>query len=368
MIVTTALNCYNQYIKLEELDWEDFIQSVKFPDYSSTKGKGAINWGESTFELTEARRHDGQPMLDNSGNPIPTAVKGSRHIINKCALTYDFDELSFDEINFLKNFLIKFKKAAALYSTFSYNPEENKFRYRLTIPLNRTVSIDEWKKLQLSFLGIWKFEKIDESCLRENQWMFKPVHPEFKDPETGIYTEGPYDYLVIDEDFLDVDEWFDNIAETPIENYKLPSAVKKEQVKSIKSETHKLYEDLDEFEPGDPRRKNNIIGAFCRVYPISLAITEFDLPYEEVSENNYKYKPSHSPAGAWIKNEDTLFYSLHQTDPAYGSDKNAFDLTMIHKFADSNNPYLAMVQFARNIPAVAAEEKKYRNKNYKINK
>ena len=84
MIITRALNCYNQGIRNENLSWEEFVKICETPPFQKKKGIDAVNWGRSEFELTEAKRKDtGEIMKDKSGNIIMTAKTGSRHILDK---------------------------------------------------------------------------------------------------------------------------------------------------------------------------------------------------------------------------------------------------------------------------------------------
>ena len=351
MKVTTADNCYCVNIKTADLTWKEWVNTVKKPRQSAEKGTGAINFGECSFRIENNRY-----------------VAGSKETINKCALSYDLDDVDTKELNSIKHFFRNCRLQATLYSTFSHNPAIGKFRYRLIVPLDRTVTIDEWQTIQRAYLAIWNLKKIDESCLRPSQWMYEPVIPIIDG------NPGNYDYEIFEGMPVPVNDTLEMIAENPwkFENFKLPSEIKKEEER-IKLEKNRsnnkstqMFDDLDIYETGDPRGKNNIVGAFCRVVSIPEAIEEFDLPYEQMSEDLFKYTDSTSGIpGAHTKADGTLFFSHHETDPAFGkSDLNAFDLVRLHKYGLEYETYMSMVNFARSIPEVAAEEKKYRNKLY----
>jgi len=358
MTITIANNIYNQGIKIDEINWEDFCATVQNPPTAANKGQCPMIWGKCDFKLTEARRNDtGAIMYKKDGTPIMTAEKDSRKVIDRCALTYDFDELTeWDYYKIIETVQMFYLKAA-LYSTYSYNPGGNQYRFRLIIPLDEPVGPRAYTLLMQAFASKFKPLQFDKSAFKPNQWQFGPVKP----------AGGHYDYKIFNGENFCAESWLQAIDDNP-QMFGMPA---KKQVESVTEKTEKTEtvnkinkqktDYLDIYDDGDPRNKNNIIGAFCRVYSISEAIEEFDLPYEQISEDLYKYTGSTSGIpGAHTKADGTLFYSYHNSDPAYGkSDLNSFDLVKLIKYDDSRDSYLEMVEFARSIPEVAEEERRF---------
>ena len=95
MTITIAENFYNQGIKIDEINWDDFCKTVENPPTATDKGQYPMIWGRCDFKLTEARRNDtGAIMYKKDGTPIMTAAKDTRKVIDRCALTYDFDDIT----------------------------------------------------------------------------------------------------------------------------------------------------------------------------------------------------------------------------------------------------------------------------------
>ena len=83
----------------------------------------------------------------------------------------------------------------------------------------------------------------------------------------------------------------------------------------------------------DPYKLPGVIGAFNRLYDMTRAVEEFDLPYEQVGENRWHYIPADSTGGVCVY-LDGYVYSNHASDPAGGRALCMFDLVAMHKFND----------------------------------
>ncbi|MCD8210949.1 MAG: virulence-associated E family protein [Prevotella sp.] len=117
---------------------------------------------------------------------------------------------------------------------------------------------------------------------------------------------------------------------------------------------------------GDPRKKQGIVGDFCKCYSMREAIEAFlsDV-YDEAGKDRYKYVPADSVAGAWVIN-DYYLYSHHSSDLACtGHAVNPFDVVRLHKYKELDKgktyaditkapSYKAMVDFASSLPKVRA--------------
>lgn len=83
----------------------------------------------------------------------------------------------------------------------------------------------------------------------------------------------------------------------------------------------------------DPYKLPGVIGAFNRLYDMNRAVEEFQLPYEQVGEDRWKYIDAESDGGVCVY-PDGYVYSNHATDPVGGRALCMFDLVAMHKFAD----------------------------------
>lgn len=84
----------------------------------------------------------------------------------------------------------------------------------------------------------------------------------------------------------------------------------------------------------DPLEKENIVGAFCKVYDIPHAIATFlsDVYEPGDKEDKYTYGQGSVANGATVYDDNKYLYSFHATDPASRTLCNSFDLVRIHKF------------------------------------
>ena len=375
--VTLLDNRYGDNIRSVNMTWGDLMNRVKDPPVYKTKGKDGIIGGKCEWEDGFATRMvdrweyvydaDGEVIIDENGkkkreckqisevmkdwkgNPIRRPKNGTRKVIDRQLLFIDCD--SIEDVNRWMNDVYAYKEfwgwAFAIYSSFSATAENP--RYRVVFPMSRPVTPEEYKRIARGIMYDLDEMNCDPCSDRANQIMFLPVWPKKEDPATGEWENGYYEYIIEDEDGpLDVDEYlrFLDTYSDVYAKYREPVRTKTgEPVERLIRKGHESKPDLDIYPEGDPRNKNSIIGDFCRAYSISEAIEEFELPYRQISQDLYIYTEGTSKEpGVHIKNDDTLLYSFHTSDPASGSDKNAWDLVMIHKF-DGN--YLEMCAFAR---------------------
>lgn len=226
------------------------------------------------------------------------------------------------------DFQMLFDCAAAIYSTHKSCSE--KPRYRIVIPLNREVTIEEYQAISRKIAGALNIDLFDPSTFEPERLMFWP----------SVSIDGEYYFEYQDGEWLDCnkilnlyDDWKDTTEWPSVDN-----------ISDIFNNSNTKQE--------EPENKKGIIGIFCRAYTIEEAIEEL-LPdvYESAGNGRYTYKFGSAAAGL-ITYNNKFAYSHHGTDPAGGRLCNAFDLVRIHKFgyldsAKSNSASLiAMEEFA----------------------
>lgn len=199
-----------------------------------------------------------------------------------------------------------------MYSTHTHASDNQ--RLRLVIPLSRPVLPDEYQaiaRMVADDLGIDQFDDTTYEPCRLMYW-----------PSTS--SDGEYIFKVQDLHWLNPDEILERYTfgwqdvsywpESSRSRAKLNSAIKKQE---------------------DPLEKKGVIGAFCRTYSISEAISEFlnDVYAAGADDTRYTYLEG-STTGGVVVYDDKFSFSHHGTDPTSGILCNAFDLIRIHKFGE----------------------------------
>lgn len=232
--------------------------------------------------------------------------------------------------------------AFAAYSTHKHT--DKKPRYRLIIPLDRTVSPDEYEAIARKIGEKVGIDYFDDTTFQPSRLMFWPSHSSDVKPF--------FDYH--DEVFLSADGILNEYTDWTDTSY-WPMSSRVDEIR--KREAKKA---------GDPLEKPGVIGAFNQTYTISAAISAFlsDVYTPTAKEDRYTYMAGSTAAGLVIYEDDLFAYSNHSTDPAGGKLCNAFDLVRIHFFGDLDKEaapdttitklpsYREMVEMARKDPDV----------------
>jgi len=267
------------------------------------------------------------------GGYLRNGRRNPKNVVHRQILTLDID---FAHLDFWDDFTLQFDNCAILHSTHKHcdaNP-----RYRLIMPLSRSVSPDEYVAISRQIAGTMGIDLFDNTTFETNRLMFWQSNPRDVD----------YYYKLQDGPWVDADEILDSYTDWK-DTSLWPTATKK---------LHELQGDSKKQE--DPENKKGIVGIFCRSYSISEAIESF-LPeiYLTTSiTDRYTYTKGSTSAGL-IVYEDKFAYSHHGTDPCSGKLSNAFDLVRLHKFGNLDpedpNPnvtrtpsYKAMEEFVKN--------------------
>lgn len=100
----------------------------------------------------------------------------------------------------------------------------------------------------------------------------------------------------------------------------------------VQNETEIIKKEISKQK--DPLEKENIVGAFCKIYDIYQAIATFlpDVYEPGNAPDKYTYINGSVANGATVYDGGKYLYSYHATDPASKTLCNSFDLVRIHKF------------------------------------
>ena len=231
-----------------------------------------------------------------------------------------------------------------IYSTRKHQPAAP--RLRILLPLDRTVTADEYEPIARKMGEYIGLEFADPTTFEVSRLMYWP----------SCCADSQYIYLTADKPLLSADgllatyaEWHDMTTWPALPGQQ---AFTKLAVKQ-----------------GDPEGKNGVVGAFCRTYDVYRAMDEL-LPgiYEPVDTmpGRYTYIGGSTTGGAVLYDNGKFLYSHHATDPCGGRLVNAFDLVRLHKFGDKDDTaaagsptnrlpsYLAMCEFACGLSDVSA--------------
>lgn len=256
-----------------------------------------------------------QDALKDVGGFVGGALRGTRrkavNIIGRDIVTLDFDNIPGWQSD---NITTKVEALGCSYCIYSTRKHiSSKPRLRVVIPLDRTVSADEYEPIARRLAQHIGIDMADKTTFDVSRLMYWPS----KCSDTEYY------YKYKDAPFMSADmilgtyaDWHDR-TQWP-------------QVLGAVS-----YQKLA-VKQGDPLEKVGTVGAFCRTYTIEQAMEKF-LPgiYEAVDNatDRYTYLGGSTTGGAIIY-DGKFLYSHHATDPCGGRLVNAFDLVRLHKFAD----------------------------------
>ena len=199
-----------------------------------------------------------------------------------------------------------------VYSTRKHSPAAP--RLRVLIPLDRTVTADEYEPVIRRMAEYIGLTLTDPTTFEASRLMYWP----------SCCADSEYIYTYADKPLLSGD----GMLETYADWHDMSSWP---QVPGAQVSPARLA-----AKQGDPETKNGAVGAFCRTYDIFRAIDTF-LPgvYEPTDiPDRYTFTGGSTTGGAIIYDGGKYLYSHHATDPCGGRLVNAFDLVRLHRFAD----------------------------------
>ncbi|MDU0938784.1 MAG: virulence-associated E family protein [Clostridiales bacterium] len=285
------------------ISWAEFVDKLKTPIR-----------GTETLAEYMAMKKPQQDELKDVGGFVGGSLLGERRkanaVIGRDLVTLDLDSIPEGQtLNILKR-VDGLGCAALVYSTRKH--AEYAPRLRVVIPLDRTVTADEYEPIarKLGYMiGISFCDPTTFEAVRLMYW-------------ASCCADSTYIYEVYDKPFCSADgilktynNWTD-VTEWPV----VPGADAIERRRLAKAE--------------NPLEKKGLIGAFCREYDIFQAIEKF-IPgmYEPTAiDNRLTFVGGSTTGGAIVYDAGKFLYSHHATDPCSGLLVNSFDLIRLHKF------------------------------------
>lgn len=277
------------------------------------KLKEVVRTGETYKEYQAANKEERSKIKDVGGYVGGYLRNGRRkpeNVVHRQLITLDLD---FAHADVWEDFTMQFSCAAVLHATHSHSLENPK--YRLIIPINREVSPDEYVAIARRIAGDIGIEYFDNTGFQPYRLMFW----------ASCSKDVEYYYRSQDGKLLDADDILATYIDWTDSSLYPMSGEQEEDVKRLAKKQQ------------DPEEKKGVIGAFCRSYTISEAISIFLTDYyTEAGQDRYTYTKG-STTGGLITYEDKFAYSHHGTDPIGGQLCNAFDLVRSHLFGYLDN-------------------------------
>lgn len=272
--------------------------------------------------------------LGDKGEPCKGPRKAER-VLYRQLVTLDMDYAQGNALGLIGDMLAGTEYV--IYSTHSHTAERP--RYRIIIPLSRPVTADEYGAISRRVASDIDIEQFDDTTYQAERLMYWGSVPK----------DGEYVFRHEQGDDLDADEVLATYAD-PTNTFEWPVSSRMAKAPSTAGKKQE-----------DPRTKRGIVGAFCRTYSISDAISAFlgDVYEPTDREDRYTYKGGSTAAGAVVY-EDMFIYSNHATDPISCQLCNAFDMVRLHLYGALDEPkdeylpvsskpsYLAMKSLAEN--------------------
>lgn len=288
--------------------WSDFTERLKTP----------IRSPETYAEYLTMNKSQQAELKDVGGFVGGTFLHDRRkasYVEGRDLVTLDMDNIPNGGTDDVLKRVGGLMCGAVVYSTRKHSAYAP--RLRVVIPLDRTVSADEYEPIARKLAGILGVEFCDPTTFDASRLMYWP----------SCCSDGEYIYQVYDHPFCSADgilqmygDWR-NIAEWP----QVPGADAIEKRRLARQE--------------NPLEKQGIVGAFCRTYTVPEAMAKF-IPgiYEETNvPGRYTYTGGSTQGGAVVYDGDVFLYSHHATDPCSGQLVNAFDMVRLHKYGHQDD-------------------------------
>lgn len=286
--VATAPRRNSKHWKQTRVTWAELVGWLDHPASTKESGNYVMGVLERTRACADCQR-EGRKVCRTRSN---------ESVSSRSALTLDVDTPDRDFMDVVE---ATWPHALLAHTTYSSAPDQPK--YRLIIPLTRSVAPDEYVLACRVVMQQMGDKGFDPTTSQPARFMFKPAAAE-ADWYQSWHLDGP----AVDPDVLLEGHFIEDFSDEPL----------------LRPHRRKR----------DPFALEGAVGAFNRAYEdFDLLIEEYELPYEKVSEDRWSLRGARGAAGMGVVAEG-LVYSHHANDPAYGRAQSAFDLVRLHRFSE----------------------------------
>lgn len=287
--------------------WSEFVNRLSIPQRTA-----------ETFEAYQKLSKAEKGRLKDVGGFVGGTLNGPQRksdaVTGRDLVTLDLDNIASGETENTLRKVDSLGMAYATYSTRSHAPYAP--RLRIIIPLDRTVTADEYEPIARKLAALIGIEMCDATTFEACRLMFWP----------SCSCDAPFVFASADKPFVASDgilamyaDWHD-VRTWP-------------QVPGKETRPKELL-----ARQQDPTQKKGIVGAFCRTYGIRGAIEAF-IPKAYIDtdkDDRLTYTGGTTVAGAVIYDGGKFLFSHHATDPCSGQLVNAFDLVRLHRFGSED--------------------------------
>lgn len=300
--IATANSRMSTQWKNQDMRWSDVVARLS-------------NTSRTAETIAEYKRmpKSQQDDIKDVGGFVGGLLTGGRRLVDTVAyrsmLTLDADHLQ-PGADIWGAWTLMSGAASLIYSTHKHEPQSP--RLRLVIPLQRSVSPEEYQAISRKVAHWLGIDQFDDTTYQPHRLMYYPSTASDAEFYCQIQ-DGPW--LSPDEVLAEYHDWRD-VSQWPESSRRAATMQRHAEVQ------------------GDPTQKPGIVGYFCQTYDVPAAIESF-LPGVYVGDGDrYTYSQGSTSGGAILYDGGNFLYSHHGTDPVSGQLVNAFDLVRLHRFGD----------------------------------
>ena len=346
LTISCAGTCRSKQWPSARMMWSEMVDRLEHP----------IRGSESYDAYLRMPKRQQDTLKDVGGfvgGALRNGLRKNGCVIGRDLIALDLDAIAKGQTDAVLDAVRALGVAYAVYSTRKHSPD--KPRLRVVLPLDRTVSAEEYEPISRKVAEKLGIERCDPTTFQPVRMMYWP----------SVCADGEYVFRNGDNDFISADavlseysDWHD-VRQWP----RVPGEIARTQTKAATAE--------------DPAEKTGLVGAWCKLHDIYSVLedvipgvytpcegSEWDGAAGGQSER-WTYCGGSTTGGAIIYGGGKWLFSHHGTDPASGILCNAWDLVRIHKFGDldadaaPDTPghrlpsYTAMKEFASSLPEVS---------------
>lgn len=310
--------------KTEEMLFSDFIKKyIKNTTYTNESFEQYLNYPKEI-----------QDNIKDVGGFVGGSLKDGKRrkdtVINRTLITLDVD---FGYKGMIENIEENYDFCMCIYTTHKHTPENP--RFRIVIPLSKEVNPIQYEDIARKIAFKIGLKYFDDTTYSPSRLMYFP----------STSKDGEYIFKIIDKNWLDPKS---------VASWEKPVIIDKKD-NSLNINKHKE----------NPRLKDGIIGAFCRVYNIFDVIEKFlsDTYKPGDVKDRYTYINGSTSNGVVIYENGDFAYSHHNTDVCSDKLCNSFDLVRLNKFShldintSKETPINKLPSYTKMIELINKDEK-----------
>ena len=298
---------------------------------------------QETYEEYINFSKDIQDNIKDVGGFVGGTLKDGKRkkdtVINRSLITLDVD---FGHDGMIDSIVNNSDFAMCIYTTHKHTPKNT--RFRIIVPLKENVDSIQYEAIARKIAFDIGIEYFDDTTYSPSRLMYFP----------STSKDGEYVFKLVDKEWLDPKEVLNTYS-----NYK------DENLWYYSSKVKHKYNSLNSSNKENPQLKDNIIGAFCRVYNVYDAIDKFlyDVYKKGYMPDRYTYINGSTSNGVVIYDNGNFAYSHHSSDVCCDKLCNSFDLVRLHKFShldkntSTDTPINKLPSYIKMIEFISKDEK-----------